>query len=194
MPVCDAPDLSFATVLAKFERFHQDPVDVFLHVLTTPLIFLGYLALATKAFGTRPMLCVAAAYILTLPFSGMDQAASGVLPATFFIFAAIDAAARRYSRLGWLPLAALAATGAFGQFFAHWVTGERGYMEEYVAECRQGVVVRMTSLFLEQAYFQIPLVLSVSKPLWWAVAAAVPLLALLLDPSAPEAKVESKRA
>ena len=86
MPVCDAPDLSFATVLAKFERFHQDPVDVFLHVLTTPLIFLGYLALATKAFGTRPMLCVAAAYILTLPFSGMDKAASGVLPATFFIF------------------------------------------------------------------------------------------------------------
>ena len=33
--VCSAPDLSFPTVLAKFESFHRDPLNVALHMLTT---------------------------------------------------------------------------------------------------------------------------------------------------------------
>ena len=191
--VCAPPDLRFATVLAKFERFHRDPVDVALHVLTTPIIFLGYISLATKVAGRLPVLCVAAVYVAALPFC-MDQAASGVLPAALGIWAVEVAAASRWSRLGWLPLVAMAAFGAFGQFFAHWVTGERGYMEEYIGECRQGVVVRASSLFAEQAFFQLPLVLSVSQPPWWGLAAAVPVLALVLVGPARGTDPAEKRA
>jgi hypothetical protein len=116
-----------------------------------------------------------------------------VLSATLGIWAVEVAAASRCSRLGWLPLVAMATMGALGQFFAHWVTGERGYLEEYVSECRQGVVVRMSSLFAEQAFFQLPLVLSVSQPMWWILAAAVPVLALVLMGLPELAKMENEK-
>ena len=188
--VCATPDLSFGTVLAKFETFHRDPVSVALHILTTPIIFLGYLSLACKGLGSVPVLSVAALYFFTLPFQ-MDGAADGVLPATLAIMAVEVVAALLFARrLGWLPLLMTTAVGALGQVFAHRVTGERAYMDAYVAECRQGVVARASALFLEQAYFQLPLVLSVSRPLWWLAAAAVPTLAVLVSVGGPKYKTD----
>ena len=129
------------------------------------------------------------AFFFTLPFYMSGTARSGVLPATLGIMATIILAANRFSaRLGWSPVLATTAVGALGQVFAHRVTGERAYMDSYVSECRQGVILRMSSLFLEQAYYQLPLVLSVSKPLLWTAAAAVPVAALLVPLPQPAPK------
>ena len=174
--VCSAPDLSFPTVLAKFESFHRDPLNVALHVLTTPLVFLGYMSLGAKAIGDWVLAGVALAYFLSLPFCLNGDGA--VLHVTVGIFAVLVVSARRLARRSWTSVVATTLVGALGQAAAHHVTGERAYMETYVAECRQGVVVRVTSLFFEQAFFQIPLVLSVSSPGWWPVMLAVPLIAM----------------
>lgn len=176
--LCAAPDLSFPTVLAKFAKFHQDPTDVLLHLMTTPIIFIGYMALGSRAFGPTALMCVALAYFLTLPFQLADEPA--VLSATLLLFGMVYIAARHLSQRGWLPSLTTTAVGALGQVFAHWVTGEKAYMDTYVSECRQGFAIRAASLFLEQAYFQMPLVLSVSDPPRWLVAAATPALALLI--------------
>merc|ERR1719362_810555 len=101
--VCSAPDLSFAGVLAKFERFHRDPVNVGLHVLTTPVIYLGWLSIATKGMGFLPVVGLGLAYVLTLPFH-MSEARLGVLPVALVIFAIEVLAARQFSQHGWLLL------------------------------------------------------------------------------------------
>merc|ERR1712232_1050590 len=137
--VCSSPDLSFSTVLAKFERFHKDPVNVGLHVLTTPIIFLGWLSIATKAFGAPFVLMLAAVYVITLPLQmsvSLDSPHRSVFLTTLVIFCAALAAAGKFCRCGWMVLFALAAVGGGGQAVAHWGTGERGYMDAYVAECR----------------------------------------------------------
>lgn len=111
----------------EFEKYHQDPINVALHFVTTPLGVIGAFSLLNKyTKSSSPMLTLTAAYLLSL----LPILPSGEFVGTLFLSAVIILVTKRLE-LGYrLSLLCIVLGYAF-QDLAHLATGELTFQSTY---------------------------------------------------------------
>lgn len=123
-------DLAEFTALGnKFDSYHQNPTNILLHCLTTPLGIFGFLSLVkyiTKSTTATSVLCLT--YLLNL----VASVPLGVFLGTF-ITLSICLFATYKLRLGLFPSIVLISLAYVLQDLAHMFTGEETLQSSYSA-------------------------------------------------------------
>eukprot|EP00051_Salpingoeca_urceolata_P012576 m.155579 g.155579 ORF g.155579 m.155579 type:complete len:639 (-) comp17535_c1_seq1:32-1948(-) len=147
--------IDFVGVSEDFHKFHQNPVNVALHLLTSPLGVLGFFSLVLRASGGvgGSLNALVAVYLLSLaPILAVETL---VVTAVLTVVLANQA---RALRLSWLASAVVLACGYFGQDLSHYVTGEQTYQSTYEGDIT-GNFGHFATMATEHVYLLLPLVL-----------------------------------
>ena len=141
---------SFATLARQFRKYHQNSVNVALHVLTTPLGIVGFLRLLLVRFDSVAVPCAVCAVYLVCLFRELPRA---IFWRTAVGVAAICGIAVQI--VGWRLGGCIGAliTGFVGQDFSHLITGEQTFQSSYMSNASW-----FTQL-LEHTYYLLPLVI-----------------------------------
>lgn len=189
--ICQPQEVNFMKSAEKFARFHQDDVNVAFHLLTTPLGFVGAVAIGIKlARGSAlpvSLLLVLYAGSLLVHFPVADgeipSGWSSTLSPRWLVFETIAVllgvlvAACQVALLNWFfPIMCL-VVGFFGQDLAHWYTREETFLNAYTACASSGT--DWLAMFYEHCYYLIPLCLYVAKPLGQTLVSSLPLMMLV---------------
>lgn len=134
----------------EFLRCHRRPLNVTLHLLTTPLGVFGILAIANLISPYLSLILVAL-YITSLY--------RRVPLATWFATTVVVSGLLQLAILvpvGWLMAVTMVVAGYFGQDVAHWVTAEKSFQSTYV---RQSGVLRQ---FINHTFLLLPILLVIA--------------------------------
>jgi hypothetical protein len=137
--------MNFSTLAVAFRRFHRDPLNIALHLLTTPLGLVGFLSLVAKVHPWAGHV-LAAVYVLSL----LPVLSSRLWLLTMSAMVPL-AYLGGHLALGVVGSLALMAAGWTGQSLAHIVSGEATFQSSYEKRPR---VVRS---FVEHTYLLLPL-------------------------------------
>mmetsp|Transcript_36931 Transcript_36931/g.42125 ORF Transcript_36931/g.42125 Transcript_36931/m.42125 type:complete len:217 (+) Transcript_36931:38-688(+) len=133
----------------KFRAFHATKLNVYLHLLTTPLAVWAAIAAINKISGQSYLsIGIIAAYLVALSV----EVSSAVFIPTAVCITAIVLLSAPGARVGWMLLTVLFCVGYFGQDLAHWGTGEETFQSSYQQENDFWLQL------LEHTYYLIPLV------------------------------------
>lgn len=155
----------------KFQSFHQNPTNVLLHMLTTPLGFIGVFGLLRNLTnGSTMSLAICMIYLLSL----VRTLPLGVFLGTFLVCLVVGVSAKSI-RLN-IPMSmALIVVGYVLQDLAHMATQEQTFQASYSNGGHVDVkhLDRWFNAFLEHCLYLIPLVVqsgySVFIPHDWAL-------------------------
>ena len=117
----------FELLANQFVQFHKDPLNVFLHFVTTPMGLLGALGLLRYVTNSSSLVSV---LILGYMVSLLPSLSSGVFIGTAIIAAAIFALVRRLE-LSFISCMILIVGGYMMQDAAHVWTGEKTFQQSY---------------------------------------------------------------
>eukprot|EP00287_Rhodomonas_sp_CCMP768_P006572 CAMPEP_0196737946 /NCGR_PEP_ID=MMETSP1091-20130531/15505_1 /TAXON_ID=302021 /ORGANISM="Rhodomonas sp., Strain CCMP768" /LENGTH=672 /DNA_ID=CAMNT_0042081869 /DNA_START=35 /DNA_END=2053 /DNA_ORIENTATION=+ len=145
----------FTELSAKFRKFHQDPTNVFLHLLTTPLGILSVLSLVNKVSkGSGIVMLTTVVYCISL----VDKVPENILAQTSLMAGALAVASTLVQHLGWMMHLAIFLVGYVGQEAAHYFTGEATFQSSYQQQSD------FLSLLSEHTYYLLPLVFDSTYP------------------------------
>lgn len=172
---------SYAKLSNQFAQFHQNKVNILVHLIASPLgvvAALSFVSKLTKSGGLLPIL--GALYIVSL----VNTVSFAVLLGTTAIVVAIFAVANTL-KLGLTGSLVLLVLATVGQELSHYATGEKTFMSDYTSN---GLSVSVAQLFYEHVYFLLPLcvdvalpkTISLETPQWLAESADSGLLSLLV--------------
>eukprot|EP00939_MAST-03C_sp_MAST-3C-sp1_P003203 g3203.t1 len=152
--------VSYEDVRAKFETFHQNDINVLVHLFTTQIGVLATMALANKCIGRVWIVPILAYYVLAL-VPVVPHAGTVLLTALVFGSSWIGSVLFE-KRLRPFTCAFMIGFAYFGQDAAHMLTGEATYQSSYSGGEGKHVdlsnLSRWVDMFYEHCYFQIPLV------------------------------------
>lgn len=117
----------FIALCNQFDQYHQNQLNVFLHLVTTPLGIIGFLGLflsVTKSTSAVVTLCLS--YFLSL----LTSIPIGLFFATT-VSCGLCVAAAKYLKLNALGSICLIALSYILQDFAHWITNEPTFQGSY---------------------------------------------------------------
>ena len=135
-------------LLPEFHATHTQPLNVGLHLITTPMGLLGALGLTQALLGVQTMLTIAAAYTLItavfvpLRTTLLTTLSMAVLVAAAFVW-----------QPGWIAALVVLVIGWVAQELAHVFTGEQTLQSTYMNQQRWWVSLS------EHTFFLLPLVL-----------------------------------
>lgn len=133
----------------KFRQYHSDPVNLGLHLLTTPLAVLAVFAALNKIVGFSNLTFGVTFMYLTIMSSCLSPS---VFAATAVCCCVICVGSASFARLGYAAIAAAFCVGYFGQDLSHFVTGEQTFQSTYQQD--NDFVMQLA----EHSYYLIPLV------------------------------------
>lgn len=120
---------NFETLSGEFIKYHQDPTNVLLHLITTPLGFIGALSIFRKVFNSSsPAVTLCGVYLLSL----LPEVSNGILAGTTLLCIFVILASR-YLKLNFFVALAFVIAGYFLQDIAHTMTGEKTFQSTYSA-------------------------------------------------------------
>jgi uncharacterized membrane protein YGL010W len=123
------PTEYFDKLSTDFGRCHLNPVNVFLHFITTPIGLIGAISLLRSATkGSSAAMTLTAVYLLSL----LPAVPNGVFAGTAILCGIIVYFARRL-RLNYIAAILFIAAGYLLQDLAHIGTGEKTYQSTYSA-------------------------------------------------------------
>jgi len=145
----------FTALSAKFRKFHQDPTNIALHLLTTPLGVLSVISLVNKVTrGTGLVMLTTIVYCISL----VDKVPENILAYTSLAAGALAVFSTVTMHLGWLMHGAIFLLGYVGQEAAHYFTGEATFQSSYQQQ------TDFLSLLAEHTYYLLPLVFDSTLP------------------------------
>ncbi|EDQ86350.1 uncharacterized protein MONBRDRAFT_33820 [Monosiga brevicollis MX1] len=156
-----APDM-YRALATKFSLYHQDPANIFAHLITTPLGFVAVACIINRATRGAYLTAMASlAYLLAL----VPILNPLVLAGTAALVLAINVAAVRLRLTVIMSLVLLIAT-YFLQDLAHYLTGEATFQSTYSAGGHIDLanIQLWSAMFYEHCYFLLPLCVEVSLP------------------------------
>lgn len=156
------PTEHYRHVSGEFEQFHKDPINVALHLITTPLGLVGVFALLHRFTKSSSVaMSLAAVYLLSLA----PAVPNGVFAGTALLCAVIVLLARKV-RLGTKSSLVLIAAGYLLQDLAHMGTGEETYQSTYSAGGHIDLrnPLNWATMLLEHTYYLLPLCVHVTLP------------------------------
>lgn len=156
------PTEHYRTVCGEFASFHKDPINVGLHLLTTPIGLIGAFSLLsryTKSSSTS--MALIAIYLLSL----LPAVPNGVFAGTALLCLAILFMAKNL-KLSTAGSIAFIAVGYLLQDLSHMGTGEATYQASYSngGHIDLSSPIFWASQFLEHCYYLLPLVVHISLP------------------------------
>jgi len=151
---------SFTILSEKFETFHRDPTNVFLHFLTTPLGLIGFVGLLRYLLSHNLVALLSVFYIVSLvSIVNVDiYIGSLLLWGIIVVFA---------FRLKLRPVYCIIfiLIGYFGQDLSHYLTGEKTFQSSYTkSDYEIDLNTGWLMTFLEHTYFLVPLCIHVMFP------------------------------
>lgn len=158
-PILSVPEYpsayrQYSEMSAEFQQFHQKDLNIFLHFLTTPLGFLGFLGLIRSGTNSSTIVVVLSLlYMLSL----IQTVTSGALIGTAIICIALLAIARSL-RLSAMASMTCIALGFALQEAAHWMVKEDTYAGSY-SESKNWF-----SKLVHHTYYLIPLCVDLLWP------------------------------
>jgi Phospholipid methyltransferase len=144
----DLPLDNWNSLLEDFLKYHQNPLNKFLHLLSTPLGLLAILALAQNASDYVPI-AICSIYALSL----LGRLPYWLWTATTIVLASLAWLAISISPSILVSLIMLPSAYIL-QDIAHWVTGEKSYQSSYTNQ------QNWLSKFIKHSYYLLPLVLA----------------------------------
>jgi hypothetical protein len=164
----DSNQLPFAKLSASFQKYHKDPTNVALHLVTSPLGLFSAFTLLNKATRTNwASLFLVAVYAASL----VHQLEVSILLATALPLLACAVIAARLDLQLVLTLVLLVAAYG-GQDLAHIIAGEPTYQSSYSSQGLSGFV----AMFYEHCYFLMPLCVDAAPPSLQILLLFTPLL------------------
>jgi len=151
----------YLDINAKFAQFHQNPTNVLIHLVTTPLGFVGLFGLLRQiSQGSTISLVICMIYMLSL----VRALPVGVFIGTWISCIIIGTAAKRL-QLGVKSSIAMIVVGYILQDLAHLATSEATYQSSYsnISGTSSSTQIDTSNihgwfrLFLEHCYYLIPL-------------------------------------
>jgi len=119
----------FTIISTKFEAYHTNPINVLIHLITTPLGILGFLALVKWFFrSTSAAGFLCALYVISL----LPLIQLGVFAGTLLVCCSLLLLARQMS-LGLLSSVSIIVIAYLLQDASHLVTGEKTFQSSYSA-------------------------------------------------------------
>lgn len=151
---------NFIVLSQKFESFHKDPVNVFLHFLTTPLGLIGFLGFLRYFLSRNTMIILSTCYIICLlPVVNSEVfIGSALLWGVITFFGLLGNSNLVYSVI-------LILIGYFGQDLSHYLTSEKTFQSSYTkSEFEVDFNSGWLMTFLEHTFFLVPLCIHVVLP------------------------------
>lgn len=134
----------------EFLRCHRRPINILLHLITTPLGLFGLLALIHAASWLAPVVFIVAyAAVLIFLIPTMVWLATSVALAGLLLSV-------HYLAPGWVAATACLVVGYLGQDLAHWFAHERTLQSTYAG--KTGMVNRL----IEHTILLLPVLLAIS--------------------------------
>ena len=119
----------FDHISHEFSKYHTDPMNVFLHFITTPLGFIGVFSLLRRIFKTSsPGMLLSLYYVLSL----IPVLPNGELFGTAALLAIVLHLSSKLD-LGYLGSGVCVVLGYLLQDMAHLATGEATFQSTYSA-------------------------------------------------------------
>lgn len=173
------PPSSWVRLCQEFLKCHRRPINVLLHLITTPLGLFGFLALV-QLLSPVATVAIVVAYSIALLF----LVPTSIWLATTALVCALLAGVF-YCELGWLAAGACLVVGYVGQEAAHWLASEKTLQSTYVG--KRGMVGR----FIEHTLLLLPVLLTIAarrrqSPLRLFVARKAVLYTHLTSPAQRE--------
>lgn len=169
----------FTDLSGKFAQYHQDEVNILLHLLTTPLGFFGVMSLIRVMTNSSTIgVALALIYVLSL----VQTVSFGVLLGTAMLCFIIVMSSRHFQLSLWYSLVCV-ALGYGLQELAHMITGEIPYDSSYAIK-KPISDIDLTSLqiwstfFIDHCYYLLPLCVDLVIP-----KASVPTSLLVAIPA-----------
>lgn len=172
--------IDYDALLETFREYHQDPINVALHLVTTPLGILAFISLLNRITGyPLATATLALAYALRLISDVSSETFATTALLLIFIFA-ID----NYVNVGWKTALILIVLSYGGQDLAHVLTGEKTYQSSY-SDGGQVDLANFSfwySMFYQHCYYLLPLCVDlVLKPAKLCGTVFGPQVAVVLD-------------
>ena len=155
--------MDFFELSDKFRVFHSHPVNILLHIITTPLSIAVVMSSISKASKTLDpkgigVISISSAYLLNMVTS-IPPVIFGISAAVLILLIWVS---KRITSLSWRAHAIIFCVGYFGQEVSHWVTDENTFQSSYQSG-KNGEDITMTTDFwsqlMEHTYYLIPLVI-----------------------------------
>mmetsp|Transcript_20457 Transcript_20457/g.56753 ORF Transcript_20457/g.56753 Transcript_20457/m.56753 type:complete len:719 (-) Transcript_20457:122-2278(-) len=156
------PTEHYRDISGDFEAYHKDPINVALHLITTPLGLIGAFALLHRyTKSSSAAISLAVIYLLSLA----PAVPNGVFAGTAFLCGIIVLLARKV-RFGAFSSILLICFSYLLQDLAHMGTGEETYQSTYSdgGHIDLGNPVGWASMLLEHTYYLLPLCVHVALP------------------------------
>mmetsp|Transcript_40090 Transcript_40090/g.40886 ORF Transcript_40090/g.40886 Transcript_40090/m.40886 type:complete len:683 (-) Transcript_40090:610-2658(-) len=168
----------FQSLSSKFGEYHKDPVNVVLHLITTPLGCIGFFSIMmwlTKSTTPTGVLCLV--YLISL----LPCVSLGVFMGTALVILLILASARSL-KMGVAASLAMMIAGYLLQDLAHIITGEETFQSTYSAGGHVDITnfTKWSNLFTEHVYYLIPLCIDITLSLLFMQKTSI--LSLLRSP------------
>ena len=149
------------TILAnKFEAFHRDPTNVFLHFITTPIGLIGFVGLLRFLLSRNLVALLSIFYIVSLlPIVNLDVYIGSLLLWGIIVVSALGLKLRPVHCIIFILI------GYFGQDLSHYLTGEKTFQSSYTkSDFEIDLNTDWLMTFLEHTYFLVPLCIHVMFP------------------------------
>jgi uncharacterized membrane protein YGL010W len=119
----------YARLSYEFGKYHQDPINVAFHLLTTPLGIVGAFSILKNLTGSSSVgITVMFMFLLNLA----SEVPNGIFLGTVLLVALVLHLVRKL-RLGWYSSLFLIGLGYVLQDMAHLATGEKTFQSTYSA-------------------------------------------------------------
>jgi len=175
----DIPLENYQILSTKFAAHHRNSMNIFLHLLTTPLGFIGLYCLVMKITkATTPSVVLTSIYLISLlPFVPL-----GVLLGTALLLFTIIMISRSL-KLGIIASLMVFAAGYILQDVAHLITNETTYQSTYSAGGQVDLqnLSGWSAFFTAHCYYLLPLCVDLAMP--FIVPATSTWSAILSKPS-----------
>lgn len=167
------PESPYTNIIQPFAGYHQDELNVLLHLITTPIGIIGALSLLNRITRTsKSIVALCAIYTIALVLDNGVSLATSTLTMCIMISCAIIAAKMNMN----IALSILTLAAGYGlQDLAHYHTGEATF---HGATWGSGSspLDEVISMFTMHVYYLLPLVLDVASDHMRYVVALSPLM------------------
>lgn len=138
----------------KFNDYHQNYINIFIHLITTPLSLLELVSITNKITGnTITIRLLSLLYCVSLAYFDIPL---NVLALTSYAISNIVIISR-YIKLKFVYNILIFITGYLMQDLSHYITNESTYQSSYINESSGNI-----KLFIEHTYYLLPLVITSS--------------------------------
>lgn len=150
----------FDTLAHNFQLYHKNPINVLLHVLTSPLGVIGVFSLI-RYFANSSSAVVAITFFYCM--SLLTVVPNGVFAGTVFLCVSLVLICR-HLKFDIKSSIALIIAGYILQDMAHLATGEETYQSKYSKGGHISFTNNWLENFIEHVYYLLPLVVHISMP------------------------------